>query len=152
MLRLPLDQLHSSHPDLASRLQMVINQLGHIDSETHTGQALSSDSITPEQTGQRRRRLADQYYRLLAQARQLPGLQDFLQPMKATSLLNAAQQGPIIVINSHKTCCDALLILPGRSTVEHLHLPKFNNDRALRARSDLQSSLRRKRLRERGVI
>ncbi|CAE6464102.1 unnamed protein product [Rhizoctonia solani] len=151
MLRSPLDHLHSSHPNIATRLQAVTNQLDHVDSETQTVQTTPSGSITPEQAGQQRRRLAQEYQNLLAQARQLPGFEDFLQPIKASGLIRAAQNGPIVVINSHETCCDALLILPGYSNIGHLHLPNFSNRKAQRARFEMEKSLRPKRLKERGV-
>ncbi|CAE6465336.1 unnamed protein product [Rhizoctonia solani] len=151
MLRSPLDHLHSSHPHIATRLQEVTNQLDHVESETQAAQTAPSDSITPEQAGQQRRRLAQEYQNLLAQARQLPGFEDFLRPIKASGLIRAAQNGPIVVINSHETCCDALLILPGRNNIGHLRLPNFSNRKAQRARFEMEKSLRRKRLKERGV-
>ncbi|CAE6411139.1 unnamed protein product, partial [Rhizoctonia solani] len=151
MLRSPLDQLHSSHPELAVRLEAVAKQLYDAGSESSASRMPTSSSVDPEQVGQQRRRLAMQYNDLLVQARKLPGFEDFLQPMKADALVHAAQHGPIVVINCHKGHCDALLILPGNGAIRHLPLPNFSQEKAQKARSELETSLRRKGLRQRGV-
>ncbi|CAE6502626.1 unnamed protein product [Rhizoctonia solani] len=150
-LRSPVDRLHSSHPDLASRLQSVARQLHCASSEPQVAETATPHLTVEEQTGQQRRRLALEYQETLVKARQLPGFEDFLQPIKANDLICAAQNGPIVVINSHKACCDALLILPGHDKIGHIHLPNFSNEKAQRARSTMETSLRRMGLRERGV-
>ncbi|CAE6488857.1 unnamed protein product [Rhizoctonia solani] len=150
MLRSPLDQLHSFHPDLAVRVEAVAKQLSDASSESPTSQSPTSSSVDPEQVGQQRRRLAMEYSDLLAQTRKLPGFEDFLQPMRANALVHAARNGPIVVINCHKDYCDSLLILPGNDDIKHLPLPNFNQEKAQNARSELEISLRRKGLRQRG--
>ncbi|CAE6526594.1 unnamed protein product, partial [Rhizoctonia solani] len=47
--------------------------------------------------------------------------------------------------------CVALLILPGESYIKHLSLSNFTQKQALNARSELETALRRKGLRQRGV-
>ncbi|CAE7213869.1 unnamed protein product [Rhizoctonia solani] len=145
MLRSPLDQLHSSNPQLATQLEEVAVQLYTSSSESQ------APSITQEQVGQRRLRLANQYQNLLAEARRLPGFEGFLQPVKADTLSRAARNGPVVVINCNTDRCDALFIIPERDNVGHLPIPDFNKQKAERARSDLETSLRHLRLRERGV-
>ncbi|CAE7230857.1 unnamed protein product [Rhizoctonia solani] len=145
MLRSPLDQLHSSDPDLATQLKAIAAQLYNSNFEIQT------PPMTPEQVGQQRLHLANQYQNLLDQARQLPGFEDFLQPVKANKLVRAARNGPIVVINSHIDRCDALFILPGHGDVGHLHLPNFTEKKAQNARSNLQILLNDMRLAERGV-
>ncbi|KAG8710863.1 hypothetical protein FRC11_004036, partial [Ceratobasidium sp. 423] len=130
VLRSSLDQLHSYHPTLAVRLQTVANQLHHAGSESRASQPLASGSLTPEQIGQQHRRLAKEYSELVSQARTLPGFENFLQPMNADGLIHAARNGPVVVITCYKDRCDALLILPGASNVEHLPLPNFDEDKA----------------------
>ncbi|KDN33401.1 hypothetical protein RSAG8_13510, partial [Rhizoctonia solani AG-8 WAC10335] len=151
-LRSPLDQLHTSHPDLAARLETIANQLHSSSFETGPIQAFPSDSITPEQAGQQRRRLAAEYHSLLAQARQLPGFHNFLQPIKSKGLMHAVRGGPVIVINCHKDRCDALFILPGNEEITHLPLPNFTEDKARQSHSELKSSLRLRGLRQRGAM
>ncbi|KDN39147.1 hypothetical protein RSAG8_09054, partial [Rhizoctonia solani AG-8 WAC10335] len=150
-LRLPLDQLHASHPDLATRLKSIANQLNSSSFDTRPILAVTSNLINPEQAGQQRRRLATEYNSLLAKTRQLPGFENFLQPMKAKGLMRAARGGPIVVINCHKNRCDALFILPGHEEITHLPLPNFTQDKAQKAHSVLVSSLKQKGLRQRDI-
>ncbi|KAG8702185.1 hypothetical protein FRC11_011630 [Ceratobasidium sp. 423] len=93
--------------------------------------------------------MAKEYDDLLAEARKLPGFEDFLQPIKSGALIGAARNGPIVVINCHKTRCDALLILPDRDQINHLHLPNFTEKKAQHARAEIETSLRQPGLRER---
>ncbi|EUC61201.1 aromatic di-alanine and TPR containing protein [Rhizoctonia solani AG-3 Rhs1AP] len=151
MLRSPLDKLHSIDSELGAQLQSVANQLRNAGSHTRESQALASGSMTPEQVGQKHRRLAKEYDDLLSRIRQLPGLDDFLRPMKAKHLVQAARTGPVVVINCHEDSCNALLILPGQPTVRHVPLPSFSAHKAQQARQTLEGSLRRKGIRERGV-
>ncbi|KAG8697812.1 hypothetical protein FRC11_014836, partial [Ceratobasidium sp. 423] len=151
MLRSPLDQLRSSHPDLATRIQIISKQLHDANSESFASRALLSGSVSPEQVAQNRRRMAKEYNDLLAQTRTLPGFEAFLQPMKANDLVRAARNGPIVVINCQKSRCDALLILPEHDNIKHFPLPDFTEKKAKRARSEIETSLRRKGIRERGV-
>ena len=117
MLRSPLDQLHSSHSDLATRLESIAKQLYSFSFESLPIQAAPSDPITPEQAGQQRRRLALEYNSLLTQTRQLSGFETFLQPIKASQLMHAVRGGPVVVLNCHIDQCDALIILPGYDMV-----------------------------------
>ncbi|KAG8753888.1 hypothetical protein FRC11_007049 [Ceratobasidium sp. 423] len=150
MLRSPLDQLHVSHPTLATRLQTVANQLHRAGSESRESQALSG-SITPEQVAQQHRRLAKEYDELISQARALPGFENFLQPLLASDLVKAARDGPIVAINCHNDRCDALVVLPGRDTIDHIPLPNFTGETAQCARLEMDKLVRNSRLRERGA-
>ncbi|CAE6468793.1 hypothetical protein ACGC1H_004199 [Rhizoctonia solani] len=151
MLRSPLDQLHSSHLHLATQLERIAIQLQSSSFGTQVMTTGTSGSITLEQAGQERRRLASQYNHLLTQARQLPGFEDFLRPVRANKLLRVARNGLVVVLNCNKNRSDALLILPGHDEIHHLPLPGFTEDEAQQACTELERSLRYKRLRERGV-
>ncbi|KAJ1299891.1 hypothetical protein OPQ81_005011 [Rhizoctonia solani] len=151
MLQSPLDDLQSSYPSLATRLRAVTEQLRHTGSEDPATRALISGTVNPEQVGQQRRHLAQKYNKLLAEARTLPGFEDFLRPKKAGNLLRAAHNGPIVIISCHQVSSDALIIIPGLAEVKRLSLPSFTAENAKNARSELETSLRRKGLRERGV-
>ncbi|KAG8731985.1 hypothetical protein FRC11_001227, partial [Ceratobasidium sp. 423] len=151
MLRSPLDQLQSARPDLAARLQEISMELHAASFDSSTSQALSSGSVNLEREGHRRRLMAKEYNDLLVQARKLPGFEDLLQPMKVDALVRAAQNGPIVAITCHKARCDALLILPDGGHIQHLSLPNFTEEQAQNACSQLETSLRRKGLRQRGV-
>ncbi|KAJ1303073.1 hypothetical protein OPQ81_011274 [Rhizoctonia solani] len=151
MLRSPLDQLRSSNPALADRLQDVSNQLHDAGSQSRESQALSSGSLTPEQVAQKHRQLAKDYEGLIVQVRTLPGFEDFLQPIKAKGLLRATQNGPVVVINCHQDRCDALVIIPGQENVQHIPLPNFTAETAQYTRLEMNRSVRESRLRERGA-
>ncbi|CAE6542246.1 unnamed protein product [Rhizoctonia solani] len=153
MLRSPLDELHTAHPELASQLELVSQELHGSSFETQASSSILSSTLvgTLEQDGQRRRHLAMEYNNLLARTRRLLGFENFLLPKKANQLIPAADNGVIAVINCHETSCDALLILPGNHQVRHLHLPDFNEDKAQGACFELSISLKQKHLRQRGV-
>ncbi|KAG8707718.1 hypothetical protein FRC11_007212 [Ceratobasidium sp. 423] len=139
-LRSPLDELGSSHPDLAARLRNVAKWLNDASTESRESRARSSGLMTPEEVGREHRRLAMEYDDLLAQARRLPGFEDFLRPKKANSLVCAAQNGPIVVISCHTGGCDAFIILPGQSNINHILLG-FTEEKAGHAWSEIRTSL-----------
>ncbi|CUA71840.1 Dynein heavy chain, cytoplasmic [Rhizoctonia solani] len=158
MLRSPLDRLLGIYPALANRLQEVADQLNTAGSDSTILQQapsfsspVTSDSLTSEQARQEHRRLAKEYNDLLLEIRKLPGFEEFLQPMKGNHFMNAARNGPIVVIICVADSCNALVILPGQDNVNHIPLPAFTEKKAQDARSEIQISLRRKGLRERGV-
>ncbi|CUA76642.1 BAI1-associated protein 3 [Rhizoctonia solani] len=151
MLRAPLDELHASHPLIATRLRTVADELHSSGFEAQAIVPVNIRMCTPEQAGQERRRLANEFHNLLAQIRHLPGFEDFLQPVKAKMLMGSALHGPVVVLNCYSAKCDALLILPGHDSISHLPLSDFTEEKAKKARSDLDSSLKYQRIRERGV-
>ncbi|CAE6536381.1 unnamed protein product [Rhizoctonia solani] len=146
-LRSPLDELGSAHPDLATRLRDIAKRLNDASSESRESRASSSGLMTPEEIGREHRRLAMEYDRLLSQARALPGFENFLRPIKAGSLVQAAQHGPIVVINCHAGGCDAFIILPGQNNINHIFLPNFTEENARHARNEIEVSLRSKGIR-----
>ncbi|KEP45080.1 aromatic di-alanine and TPR containing protein [Rhizoctonia solani 123E] len=151
MLRSPLDRLQSSHPALAARLYKVAHQLHSASSESRESRALSFDSMVEEQVAREHRRLATEYDKLLTQARSLPDFEDFLRPMRSNGLVRAARNGPIVVINCHRNCCDALIISPQQDFISHLPLPNFTRKKAQDAYSKIEQLLRHRGLRERGI-
>ncbi|KAF8752096.1 TPR-like protein [Rhizoctonia solani] len=147
MLRSPLQDLASAHPDLASQLLSVSHQLHHATSSS----LLLDANLSTTDTSEHRYRLARQYTDLIAQARSLAGFESLLKPMDAAGLVRAARHGPIVVINCHEHCCDALIVTPGSSHIAHLALPNFSQEAARHALSNIQAALRRKNIRDRGV-
>ncbi|CUA74681.1 Protein NLP9 [Rhizoctonia solani] len=150
-LRSPLDQLRASHPDLATRLQAVANELHTSGFGPEVPHPTLRHSTTSEKAGQQRRRLASEYNSMLAQTRQLPGFDSFLLPMKAKELMRAARSGPVVVINCPENQCDALIILTWCDHVRYLPLPGCTDVIAQQAHSEVITSLRREGLRQRGV-
>jgi len=75
----------------------------------------------------RRRALAREWGELVARARRLDGFADFLGPPRLATLLPAAVNGPVVVVNVSRWRCDALLVrtsgvrvvaLPGLTAAE----------------------------------
>ncbi|CAE7084487.1 unnamed protein product [Rhizoctonia solani] len=151
MLRSPLDILHAIHPDLATRLQKVSDQLHGLGSKTQVFRDLPSNPEHPEQVARQRRHLAKKYQELLAKARQLPHFDDFLRPIRAYNVIGVARHGPIVIINCHEIQCDAIFLFPGNHTISHIPLQGFNQKKAQRALVEMEKSLRLKQLRQRGI-
>ncbi|CAE6491066.1 unnamed protein product [Rhizoctonia solani] len=150
MLRSPLDVLQVSHPTLANQLQTIANQLYQAGSESRASRALSIN-ITREQAARQHRHLAKKYNELLSEARKLSGFEEFLLPMKSRGLVCAAQNRHIVVINCHPDHCDGIIISPGQDTVQHIPLLNVSHKKALDARSNIQKSLQRDGIRQRGA-
>ena len=51
-------------------------------------------------------------------------LKDFLRPISLSTYITDLPAGPIVVVNVHSSCCDALIILDGVS--QHLPLPNLS--------------------------
>ncbi|MFY1632866.1 CHAT domain-containing protein [Solwaraspora sp. WMMB335] len=58
----------------------------------------------------RRMALAREWDELVAQVRELEGLEDFLRPPRLENLLPAAAEGPVAIVNVSRWRCDALLV------------------------------------------
>ncbi|KAF8751896.1 TPR-like protein, partial [Rhizoctonia solani] len=144
-LRAPIDELKSTYPDVASKLQDISSRLhaaNFQESESQTGASVLD--MPHDQISQEHRRLGIEYNKLVTQIRMLPGFSDFLRPTKVQELVRAARHGPIVVLNCHNDQSDALLVLPGESTIKHVPLPGFTEDKARKTRCEMEKSLRSK--------
>ncbi|KAJ1301297.1 hypothetical protein OPQ81_003701 [Rhizoctonia solani] len=137
-----LDQLRSVYPELATRLQTVAKQLHGTVSSSQGPWTLSSALLTAEQATREYHQLEKEYNDLVSHARTLPGFENFLRPMKASDLVRAARNGPIVVVNCCMDRCDALIILPGQSDIKHLPLPKFTTNGIQLARDRIEHELK----------
>ncbi|KAF8680042.1 TPR-like protein [Rhizoctonia solani] len=144
MLRSPVDILQASHPDLATELRSVAQQLHHANSQPSTPRLVTD-------TSDHRHHLARVYNDLIVQVRTLPGFEDFLLPTKSNELVKAARNGPVVVINCEENRCDALLVLPGSTDIKHVHLPGFTGAKAQHIRFEMEKSIRNRRPSERGI-
>ncbi|KAG9108214.1 hypothetical protein FRC07_008505, partial [Ceratobasidium sp. 392] len=125
-LRTPFDDLAAVDLELANKLKDTASQLDIAGSSTSAAGTTSEPVASPESQVQRHHTLALRWEELLAQARRLPGFCDFLLPTKAQILKQAARDGPIVMINTHSTRCDALIILPQAEHIIHVPLPRFS--------------------------
>lgn len=131
-LRASLDSLRSVDVGLAEGVQMVARDLN--GSRIEEGER-ALDSV--EEILHRTRRLAELWRHLIAQAQSLPGLERFMRVGEAAELMSAAHSGAVVLINTHKIRCDALVILPHSESIVHVPLPGLSYDKADQARSQL---------------
>lgn len=119
-LRSSLDNLRLVAPDLSDAIQTIASELTQLNKETEIG----------EPTLHRIRRLAEQWSGLIAHAQMTPGFEMFMKVGKAAELMSAAHSGAVVVVNTHESRCDALVILPQSESVVHVPLPGLSYDKA----------------------
>ncbi|KIJ48491.1 hypothetical protein M422DRAFT_777865 [Sphaerobolus stellatus SS14] len=135
-LRTPIDTLRDKDPATADRLQAVAKALESAGTSGVTAAPRIDDVGVPPQTieeeATRHRALATEYMMLLKKARSLEGFEDFMKPKKFKSLLPAARDGPVAIINVHKSRCDALVLHSSDTSQPMIHIPlvSFSSERA----------------------
>ncbi|QRV89128.1 CHAT domain protein [Ceratobasidium sp. AG-Ba] len=137
-LRTPYDELSLADPLLAERLQHISSQL---DIAAFRAAIQPSDTglltdIVSEAT--HHHALADEWDRLLGEARKLAGFENFLLPVKSNELKQTARHGPVVVINTHLAQCDALIILPQLEDIIHVSLTTVRQETLDQLVADLQ--------------
>ncbi|KAG8707225.1 hypothetical protein FRC08_000630 [Ceratobasidium sp. 394] len=139
-LRTPLDQLTTANPSLAQELGKVFQALDLSTPSDSSPESLLDFSAV-EEPAQRRRRLAEKRDDLVAQARSLSGLRDFLCPKSASSLAAAARIGPVVMVIAEHRGCYALIVQPRSTEVTCLPLTNFKYKKSIIARALLSHSL-----------
>ncbi|KAG8741110.1 hypothetical protein FRC10_003291 [Ceratobasidium sp. 414] len=151
-LRAPFDELAAVNPDLARQLKDIASQLDRSTSFKHTDRTqLSVTAESVEQEQQHHRRLAEKWDTLLSEARDLPGMSNYLRLKRAPELVRAAESSTVVVLNVYHKRCDALIILEGTTSITHVPLPSFSYEMARDACADLVGSLQHAHLRDRGL-
>ncbi|MGY3204829.1 CHAT domain-containing protein [Streptomyces sp. TE5632] len=116
-MRADLEAVRCQNPRLATELELLRND----QDPARSGE--------PELVGTYRRQRQHHWEHLVQQVRQLPGLADFLKPLPYRDLLSAAQDGPVIVLNSSPFRSDALVLHDNALTV--VPLPGFRHSKAV---------------------
>ncbi|KAJ6576152.1 hypothetical protein DFH09DRAFT_1031681 [Mycena vulgaris] len=80
------------------------------------------------ETAQNPHRLGIQRDKLLAEIRTRPGFEYFLLPRPYKTLRKATENGPIIILTSHKSHCDCIILLNPGSEPLHVPLPHVTLD------------------------
>ncbi|KAJ7477682.1 CHAT domain-containing protein [Mycena latifolia] len=130
-LRTPVDELHMVHPELAAKLVSISNRLetSSMRSGVEAAAVLPSQSL--QVTARQHHDLAAQRDQLLKQIRGLTGFKRFLLPKPISELSPAASIGPVVLLNTSRYSCDALILMPGLGDeVMHVPLPDFTLDQA----------------------
>lgn len=142
-LRTPMDDLRSVDPSRADQLEQLARTLERAgSSKVAQGHSRTADpELSGEEAAQAHRRLAEEWANSVEQVRELPGFSDFLRPRKASTLMKAAQNGPVVAINVQSGRCDALVINPGTMHVSCVPLPNLTYAKAASAQKSLIRSL-----------
>jgi tetratricopeptide (TPR) repeat protein len=125
-LRTPLTDLRDVAPELEKQLRQISYALerGSLRDESRTLSGTPQNVMAMEREAVRLRRLNDQWLATLAQVRHLDGFQDFLRPNRITALQTAATDGPVVIVNTSESGCDALIMTT--SSVKHVPLPELS--------------------------
>ncbi|KAJ7880844.1 CHAT domain-containing protein [Mycena leptocephala] len=113
-LRTPVDILDNSHPELAQQLLSLSFQLD--GSGTHVSDLEPTKSTmhqSPQSSANQAHQNALAREQLLQKIRELKGFERFLLPKTISELSQAAQHGPVVILNSTHGQCDALILIPG---------------------------------------
>lgn len=140
-LQTPFDDLSAVDHDLSQRLQTTARELENAGTRYNPLSSSASDAPSVEQEAQRHHALAAEWEMLLAQVREIPGFDQFMLPRKVNKLRSAARDGPVVVVNSHSSRCDALVILPNTERIGHVPLNESFIEKVSGARVTLVSIL-----------
>ncbi|KAJ7101763.1 CHAT domain-containing protein, partial [Mycena epipterygia] len=89
-----------------------------------------------------RQKAAAKRHILLADIRSQPGLKSFLLPKKYAQLRHASKNGPVVILNSHESGCDAIILLAPTRNPLHVKLPRVSCQMLEEKRQMLNDSLR----------
>ncbi|KAG8740681.1 hypothetical protein FRC10_004059 [Ceratobasidium sp. 414] len=137
-LRTPLDELSKVDASLVEELGRLARSLENASYPAPDSGGGNLSRWVPEEGTQRHRLEAEKWEQLVARARSLPGMHDFLRPKKAEELVAAARAGPIVIVNVDETMgCVGLIIRPESSEITSLIFSSFTYEKAVKARSAL---------------
>ncbi|PVF91414.1 hypothetical protein CPB86DRAFT_777678 [Serendipita vermifera] len=137
-LRTPVDQLREVDPGLADRLVRVSRLL---DGGSRAADFSYEKALSAEEEGRQYRALTAEWESIVNQIRSLPQFENFLRPPILSQLMNASQNGPVVVFNISKARCDALALLPELEDVTHIPLPNVTSESVTELRDQLEGYL-----------
>jgi hypothetical protein len=148
-LRTDLTDLTDRAPKLAARMDQIRTLLDTpipdtAAGEISTGAADPVEQLQAEQNRvvEDRMRLAREFDDLLTQVRALDGFERFLAPTPFTELRAVATGGPVVIVNTSRYGCHALL-LTTTTGVQVVDLPDLTHDQAIEQANSLLSILER---------
>ncbi|MDA5147573.1 CHAT domain-containing protein [Streptomyces sp. AD681] len=109
-------RLAAEHPELAARLQAVLQKR---DAAWH-------QNGDDQQNSDWRHDIDTAFEAMVAEVRELPGFAGFLRPATAEQLRQAAQRGPVLVVNVGRIRSDALIVTP--TNIEVVPLPGLSEE------------------------
>jgi hypothetical protein len=132
-LRTPMAELRKVAPELERVLRDISLALeqGSLPDLSRDMSDNPQQKVTMEREAARLRRLNDNWLATLDEVRQLKGFEDFLRPRQISTLLGAAVEAPVVILNASNAGC-AALILTSSNGVQHVPLmPTFADVTAL---------------------
>ncbi|MDT0485377.1 CHAT domain-containing protein [Streptomyces doebereineriae] len=109
-LRGPLSAVHEHAPHLAAQWQQLRQE----------------SSVPGQETLVQRHRRATRWDGLRREIIELPGVAEFLAPSSRRAVTDTAADGPVVIVNSHASRTDAILIANG--DIEAIRLPASAED------------------------
>ncbi|KAJ2924744.1 hypothetical protein H1R20_g12343, partial [Candolleomyces eurysporus] len=145
-LRGSVVDLRSSDEELAERIFSVsqaLDKAGSRKSAVKQGlQASLQRKVTSQDETLQHLKLANEWEELLQTVHNIPGFENFLQPASLTDLTShLPEDGPVVIINVHKTRCDAIALLSGCDDPVHIPLTDFSLAMAEEMRREIQDGL-----------
>lgn len=147
-LRTPVDDISAVNPALATKLKKIAHDLDQASSR----KTLDATQLSNEHDTQQHRRLAERWEKVVDRARNIPGFETFLRPRAASELILSAHSGPVVIINVHKSRCDALVLKPGCTTILHVPLVNFSFQKAVNVSTQWENLVRSRGSNERAFI
>ncbi|QRV80931.1 CHAT domain protein [Ceratobasidium sp. AG-Ba] len=151
-LRTPLEQIIDLNEDLGKELESVSRDLqvsSTRDILTHIDNLLHPPTL--EHIAQRQRHLTERWEELIVEARLLPGMSNFLLPVRASELIAAAHSSSVVCIVVHKDNSNALVVKQASNSITHVPLSNFSSGEARSAHLTLARSLSAQGHRSRGI-
>ncbi|KAK4208937.1 CHAT domain-containing protein [Rhypophila decipiens] len=124
-----VSELSQRHPDIAARYTRLRNEVDNRarSAETprvvHQGQPDFTFASTAKIQANKFYEAGKAFEGISAEIRNLPGFQDFLLPPNEHMVKGAAEQGPLIAINTSRYRCDAILVT--KNEIRALPLPSL---------------------------
>jgi tetratricopeptide (TPR) repeat protein len=117
-LRTPPDNLRAGHPMLANALESISRSMQNPAKYDHDQSCSCKEKVQHS-----RHRLAVEREGIIRHIHSISGFENAsTQPKQFEQLVCAAHDGPLVIVNLHKSRCDALILKPGQSSVHHVLL------------------------------
>lgn len=140
-LRSSFDNQRQVNKALSDWFKQVARDLDHSSMSQEQRYSFHNTIEFLEQAGQKRRRDAEEWERLVTSARQIPGFSSFLRPKKAIDLAAAVSSGPVVLIHLQKSRCNALVLRPNCEARLHVPLQEFTYEMATQLRTQMSNLL-----------
>jgi tetratricopeptide (TPR) repeat protein len=148
-LRTDLTRLKEAAPHLAERLDTIRTDLDTPLPDSSQNPLDLSGDTTPGTARRRqevlelRRRRAREWDQTLTEVRAREGFENFLAPTPYKELATAAVDGPVVLVNTSRYGCHALIVHPGMQQPQVVSLPDLNADTTIDLANQLLQALER---------